>query len=182
MSAIVVCCKGGSNQKAPAKIMKRIYWTIDGKPKAQKRHRDRADGRKYDPSAQDKREFNLQSRQYAPQSPIAGPVLLYVVFYMPVPKGALKRLKGLIGNLDEMHVDFSPRPIVTVHPNTIFKNEQMHIKRPDVDNLLKLVKDSLNGLMWVDDSQVQIGGAFKILSHNPRTEIEIFFEDASQEC
>ncbi|KKL49656.1 hypothetical protein LCGC14_2313300, partial [marine sediment metagenome] len=37
------------------------------------------------------------------------------------------------------------------------------------------VKDALNGLMWVDDSQVQIGGAFKILSHNPRTEIELFY-------
>ena len=32
--------------------------------------------------------------------------------------------------------------------------EQQHIEKPDVDNLLKPVKDILSGLLWVDDCQV----------------------------
>ena len=153
--------------------MKRIFWTIAGKPKAQKRHRDRADGGKYDPSAQDKREFNLQSRRYAPESPISGPVLLYVVFYMPVPKGALKKVLEAAADIDYSPPE--PESVAVDFAEPYLRNNRFHIKRPDLDNLLKLVKDALNGLMWVDDSQVQIGGAFKILSHNPRTEIELFY-------
>lgn len=29
-----------------------------------------------------------------------------------------------------------------------------HLTKPDTDNLIKLVKDSLNGLAWIDDSQI----------------------------
>ena len=77
--------------------MQRIYYTIDGKPKPQKRHSPQRPPQKVwhliaaakalgvklvsvmnrDPSKADKCEFNLQSRRYAPKSPIVGPVLLY---------------------------------------------------------------------------------------------------------
>ncbi len=174
--------------------MNRIYFTIDGKPKPQKRHSPQRPPQKVwhliaaakalgvklvsvmnrDPSKADKREFNLQSRRYAPKSPIVGPVLLYVTFYMPVPKGALKELKDAATTYDE----FSESPCEVSHFHSCSDDmaEPLHIKRPDVDNLLKLIKDSLTGLFWKDDSQVQIGGAFKIYSHAPRTEIEIFFD------
>ncbi len=153
--------------------MKRIYWTIEGKPKAQQRHRDRADGRKYDPSTQDKREFNLQSRLHAPQSPLSGPVLLYVVFYMPVPKSMPKMQQKVVAGWDR--IGWGPAPLSVLIRDGVASGIPFHIKRPDLDNLLKLVKDALNGLMWVDDSQVQIGGAFKMYSHNPRTAIELFY-------
>ena len=29
-----------------------------------------------------------------------------------------------------------------------------HLKRPDLDNCVKVVEDALNGIVWVDDSQV----------------------------
>jgi len=48
---------------------------------------------------------------------------------------------------------------------------------PDLDNLLKLVGDALNGVVWRDDRQVVAVLAYKVrtLGH-PRTEIEIFSE------
>ena len=157
--------------------MNRIYFTVDGKPKPQKRHRTNQ-GRTYDPSAQDKREFYLQSRQYAPKEPIVGPVLLYVVFYMPVPKGAARALRVDVQSED----GFSTTPggtsgrMCDAYTGAAMPLARIfHTKRPDVDNLLKLVKDSLTGLFWVDDSQVQIGGCFKIYSHSPRTVIELFW-------
>ena len=158
--------------------MKHILFTIDGKPKPQKRYGTNR-GRTYDPSAQDKREFNLQSRRYAPKEPITGAVLLYVVFYMPVPKGAAKRIKKAA----ETFAIARRTPLeVTAHValaaggiQSIKVGFGFHTKRPDVYNLLKMLKDALTGLMWVDDSQVQIGGCFKIYSHNPRTVIEIYW-------
>jgi Holliday junction resolvase RusA-like endonuclease len=46
-------------------------------------------------------------------------------------------------------------------------------KRPDWDNLGKLVSDSLNGLAYKDDSQIVEATAAKYYSDRPRVEIEI---------
>jgi Holliday junction resolvase RusA-like endonuclease len=35
-------------------------------------------------------------------------------------------------------------------------------KKPDLDNLLKLLKDACNGIVWMDDSQVVIMIAKKV--------------------
>ena len=46
-------------------------------------------------------------------------------------------------------------------------------RRPDLDNLVKLVKDALNGVLYRDDSQVSHLEADRFLyDSNPRTEIE----------
>ncbi len=34
------------------------------------------------------------------------------------------------------------------------RTQRYHTKRPDLDNLVKSVKDALNGIIWKDDSQV----------------------------
>lgn len=45
----------------------------------------------------------------------------------------------------------------------------------DLDNLLKLPGDALNGLAWVDDKQIKsIRADMHIDRDNPRTEIEIW--------
>jgi Holliday junction resolvase RusA-like endonuclease len=36
----------------------------------------------------------------------------------------------------------------------MWRGEIQHTKKPDLDNLIKFVKDCLNGVCWVDDSQV----------------------------
>lgn len=46
-------------------------------------------------------------------------------------------------------------------------------KKPDVDNIIKSVLDSLNGLAYRDDSQVVCINAEKFYSDNPRVEVEI---------
>jgi len=44
----------------------------------------------------------------------------------------------------------------------------------DLDNLVKLVSDALNGIAWEDDRQIQFLSAVKDIDReSPRTEIEI---------
>ena len=39
-------------------------------------------------------------------------------------------------------------------PKTLAKKVQHHIKKPDLDKLLRLIKDALKGVIYKDDSQV----------------------------
>jgi Holliday junction resolvase RusA-like endonuclease len=46
-------------------------------------------------------------------------------------------------------------------------------KKPDADNILKLVADALNGLAYVDDKNIVTAHAHKVYSDRPRLEINI---------
>jgi len=48
-----------------------------------------------------------------------------------------------------------------------------HTKKPDLDNLVKFVKDCLNGIVWKDDSQVDYIEARKYYSLQSQTTIII---------
>ena len=79
---------------------------------------------------------------------LEGALKLEVTFFMQIPKSLSKKKHGeLIG--------------------------QYHIKKPDTDNLVKTVKDSLNGIVYKDDSQVSVILAKKIYSENPRVEFYV---------
>jgi Holliday junction resolvase RusA-like endonuclease len=86
----------------------------------------------------------------APPEPIAGPVAVDITFMMEAPKSwpRWKREAAIAGSY-------------------------RHVYRPDVDNLVKLAKDALNGILWVDDSQVCEINARKVYSETPRTWIVI---------
>ena len=45
--------------------------------------------------------------------------------------------------------------------------------KPDLDNTLKLYCDALNGIVWVDDSQIVCVYAEKKYGENPQTELKI---------
>ena len=47
----------------------------------------------------------------------------------------------------------------------------IHTKKPDLDNLIKFVKDCANGILWHDDSQVVTIEAAKLYSEEPETRI-----------
>lgn len=52
--------------------------------------------------------------------------------------------------------------------------EIMHTKRPDLDNVVKAIKDGANGVAWKDDSQVVDVRASKRYG-TPRVEVEVRF-------
>jgi len=53
-----------------------------------------------------------------------------------------------------------------------------HVKKPDVDNLIKLYLDVLSGIVFEDDNCVAIGSAIKVYSVNPR--VEMFIEETAK--
>lgn len=66
--------------------------------------------------------------------PIEGPVMISVAFKMP-------RLKGHFGSGKNAGVVKPTAPIY-------------HTSKPDLDKLLRCIKDALTGIAWKDDSQV----------------------------
>lgn len=52
-------------------------------------------------------------------------------------------------------------------------NEERPIKRPDIDNVIKIIADSLNGIAYADDSQIVEVVAGKYYSNQARVEMEI---------
>lgn len=50
--------------------------------------------------------------------------------------------------------------------------ELRHTKRPDLDNVVKAIKDGANGVVWKDDSQVDDVRASKRYGQ-PRVEVEV---------
>jgi Holliday junction resolvase RusA-like endonuclease len=82
------------------------------------------------------------------KEPISCPCELRLTFVMPIPKSTPKKLLETI-------VD-SP-----------------HIKRPDVDNLIKGVTDPLNGIAYTDDSLIYKLYATKVYGDEPMTIVEL---------
>lgn len=48
-----------------------------------------------------------------------------------------------------------------------------HYKRPDIDNLIKALKDALTGICWHDDAQVCFLITSKTYSDTPGVDVEI---------
>jgi len=109
--------------------LKTIYQLfVNGIPKAQPRPRLSCKGKAYNPKSADawKNQIIAAFLSCRKQT-ITGPVRLAVRFSMPMPKG-MKMINSV------------PVP---------------HMKKPDTDNLLKAVMDSLTAAkIWEDDARV----------------------------
>jgi Holliday junction resolvase RusA-like endonuclease len=131
-------------------------FTIPGIPVAQPRQRHRVVGmyvQNYTPTQHPVNTFKaaaqLAAQPHCPQ-PFDGPVVLSVIFVLPRPKGKMWKTRPM------------PR--------------ELHVSRPDVDNLLKSLKDALKGIAWRDDAQVWSIHAMKQVAAGdeaPHTEVEI---------
>lgn len=51
-----------------------------------------------------------------------------------------------------------------------------HLKKCDLDNIVKIVLDSLNGVAWKDDSQIYHIKASKYYAETDKLEVEIKYE------
>jgi len=116
-----------------------IAFIVEGVPVPQPRQRHRvlqtANGpqvQNYTPSRHPVQAFKqhcqLAARQAHQGPPLAGPVVLSLVFVLPRPQA----------------MQWKSRPTPRVP----------HVGRPDLDNLMKSIADSLKGLVWADDAQV----------------------------
>lgn len=76
-------------------------------------------------------DFATCAKQTRPRQAFAGAVRLRLLFVFPVPESwpQRRRAEALAGRVP-------------------------HTTKPDADNLLKLVKDALNGIFWQDDKQI----------------------------
>ena len=132
-----------------------IKFTIIGKPIPLKRHRVARNGRMYDPSYKDKKNTWLQIAKYKPKYPLAGDIMVKVIFTMPRPKHHYRT-----GKFKDILKDGMP---------------DRHSLTPDLDNLVKFLLDTIQGKdrMICDDSQVCMLQAEKIYGRKGKTEIII---------
>ena len=134
-----------------------IEFIIKGKPKALKRHRSTRTGRMYDPSAKDKKQIWLQIAKFKPKRPLAGDIMMKLIFNMPRPKSHFRtgKFKHLLKDGYEDIIN--------------------HTFTPDLDNLVKLIADTIQGKdrMIVDDSQICMLQAEKVYGETPMTEVII---------
>lgn len=77
----------------------------------------------------------------------------------------------------------SPRPLILsvefVFPHK--KKRGLHNKRPDIDNLLKPLKDALSGVVYKDDSQVCSINAIKTYGELGKIKVKVFEVALNQE-
>ena len=137
-----------------------LEFTIPGKPLPLKRHRTtkfKNQWRTHNPSKADQVAWLAQAKQYAPDTPREGALFVTLKFYMPRPRsdytfeGELKRI--------------APRK---------------HIKKPDVDNLVKFYLDAMSGVFFKDDRQITTVLAKKLYAKSgeePRTYVCITQDD-----
>ena len=129
-----------------------IELVIKGVPTAKGRPRLSKWGA-YTPEATKMAERNLQAQAIMfkrPEKPCVTPVSVEIEFYMPLPmsdskRGRERKLSGL----------------------------EFPAKKPDIDNLAKLVLDALNGVYWHDDNQIVELNLRKKYSDEPRTVVRI---------
>lgn len=123
-----------------------IHISVPGDPVAKGRPRFAA-GRAYTPAKTLRWEELAKwsaAAQYGPLPPVDGAVRLTVTARFTIPKSwsRTKRAKAIGGVIK-------------------------HTSRPDADNLLKAVGDAMNGVLWLDDSQVCEARVEKLWGETP---------------
>lgn len=132
----------------------RVEFTVMGEPKGKGRPRfARATGRTYTPQETVNYE-NLVKVEYQSQCGQTyfreQPLRVIVTAYYTIPKSASK--KQITAMMTRIK-----RPT----------------RKPDVDNLLKILFDPLNGIAYKDDAQVVEATVYKYYDERPRVEVVI---------
>ena len=129
--------------------------SIPGKPIAQARPRFVRRGKfvaTYNPQETEAGRFVLSVMSQLPAnfSPFKGPLNLLCTFCLQIPVTTSKKKK-----------------------EAMLAGRILHTKRPDCSNYLKFIEDCMNGVVWLDDSQIVRINAEKVYAEAPSTEIVI---------
>lgn len=116
--------------------MEIIRFEIPGEPVAQGRPRASSTGgrvRMYDPqkSRTYKAHVSEIGKEYAPEKPLEGPLMVRMIFYRRYLKSFTKQER-----------------------RDAEDGIKLPISRPDLSNYAKGIEDALNGIIWKDDSQI----------------------------
>jgi Holliday junction resolvase RusA-like endonuclease len=105
----------------------------------------------YDPKTS--KEFKEKLKGLAKKyhmSPSERALEVSIVFYMGIPKSYSKKFR-----------------------EDALRKRELHVKKPDVDNLAKGTLDALTGVLWKDDSQIVKLIIEKVYGEIPRIEMEV---------
>lgn len=135
--------------------MTAISFTVYGEPTAQGRPRFTRIGnhvRAYDPAkSHDYKQYvRAAALEVRPEKPLEGALTLTITTFKSIPKSFSKKKTA-----EAIGMNLQP------------------ITRPDLDNIIKGIKDALKGVIWGDDSQVVSIYASKWYSENPRVEVVV---------
>ena len=130
-----------------------IVVEIPGEPVAKGRARSTTKGHHYTPEKTRTKEGIIAALSFQAMAglpPLAGPIKITFQAIMSIPQSwsAKKREAAISGLL----------------PPT---------KRPDLDNLVKLATDGMNGIVWGDDSQITKMVAEKVYGYHPKTIVTV---------
>ncbi|PZX07922.1 Holliday junction resolvase RusA-like endonuclease [Psychrobacillus insolitus] len=132
-----------------------IFFEIPGNIQAQERPKFstiNGHARAVDPiKSRDFKHFvKMVAAEHAPAALIETEIRLFVDIYRPIPKSMSKKNRAYA-------ISGALRPT----------------KKPDLDNLVKGIKDGLSKVIWHDDAQIVEMTVRKFYSENPRAVVKI---------
>lgn len=130
----------------------KVKLVIPGKPLGKQRPRVLKNGHTYTPDKTVNYETlvrQLYIENYFGKK-LEGPIKAVVTAYMYIPKSESKKRK-----------------------RKMLKNEILPCKKPDWDNIGKIITDALNGLAYEDDKQIVDARVVKLYGDRPRVEVEL---------
>lgn len=126
---------------------------IPGIPESQTRMKFSRQGnfvRVYDPKDKVKVNLRKQLKESFGETPLFLHPQISFVFYMPIPSSVTKKT----------FQEYS-------------KGMSRHEKKPDIDNLVKLWLDCMDGIFFEGDQKVSLGACIKLYHLSPSTHIFI---------
>lgn len=128
-----------------------MKFTVYGNPKGKGRPRFTRTGRAYTPADTKVAEAEVANAyREAGCRKIDGAVVMFITMYYKIPKSATKKDRALMES-----------------------GEMLPTIKPDADNVIKLIGDSLNGIAYDDDKQIVTVIAEKKYGDPARVTVEL---------
>lgn len=144
---------GPDAEEGAQKVRETLTFEIPGPPYGKARHRMTRTGHAYTPKETVSYESlvkHIFHTKYPDWVPHEGPVQMEISAFFDIPKSAPKKRAILM-----------------------LTNALRPTKRPDTDNISKIIKDSLNGILYRDDSQVVTDTVHKLYAVVPKVEVRV---------